>query len=789
MAATVPMRYTDLVHKYGWDVMPRLASLGIQNLAEAQFLFVDSGATSTLDADDGVHGHSLEQPLATIDYAVGLCTASEQSVILVAPGHAETKAAASALVTCDVIGTKIIGVGVGSLRPTLTLSTDIGAIAFSVTAANVVISNFKILVTKDAVTKTISVAAASCKLEDIEVVDNASSTEAAIGVLTSAAATDLVVERYIHNGWLAGDACTEAISLVGVVRATIKDSWFRGKFSLAAVNLAGTLSTGIVVDHCLFENGTTALTLDVVDSITQSKWSVLDCFDVVGGYKFSGGSGNALATDDVSALAAAVAVVDANADKIDSATLAVAPTAGSLARFVASGGIALGTQLPSSTSLYDTTKIVNTVGVTATPVANTLADIFHKDGSFTYDNTTDSLEALADQVSKIDGVTLDTTPVAASLATFVAGGAGGQGSQLPTSKSLYDVVKNVASLACVDITDAVDMTAEVVDNSILANVLTVEGDTSDYDRRYYSLQALAKILQLQMGYMLKSVPGSAMPIAIWYVDANISSSGDGKTPLTAFKTMDEAITVCTSTADDWILVFDYSGGGGTITVNQPFVHIIGNACVGMPYPRIKPATAVPGFTLGDAADRVEIANLVIGGGDQTVAGILFNGAAGSYGCYIHDNVICRDADAPGLYGIHVGAGADAPYLVVENNRFYGSDGAGIVATGSAIRIQGNMTRGCIRNNYIQDVGRTATPAIWLDGTVVNPQIENNRIKTDTDTGTGSAITLSANVDDGWIAGNMASDGKDAPAQNPFVDGGSTNGWGMNWQGIVAVLPA
>jgi nitrous oxidase accessory protein NosD len=126
---------------------------------------------------------------------------------------------------------------------------------------------------------------------------------------------------------------------------------------------------------------------------------------------------------------------------------------------------------------------------------------------------------------------------------------------------------------------------------------------------------------------------------------------------------------------------------------------------------------------------------------------------------------------------------------VEHNRFYGADGAGIAAAGSAIRIEGNMTRGCIRNNYIQDIGRTATPAIWLDGSVTSPQIEGNRIKTDTDTGTGSAITLGAGVDDGWIAGNWASDGPDAPGQNPFVDGAATNGWSQNFSGIVAVLPA
>lgn len=44
--------------------------------------------------------------------------------------------------------------------------------------------------------------------------------------------------------------------------------------------------------------------------------------------------------------------------------------------------------------------------------------------------------------------------------------------------------------ACADITDPVDMTAEVIDNTILANILTDDGDTSVYDRRIHSLEAL-----------------------------------------------------------------------------------------------------------------------------------------------------------------------------------------------------------------------------------------------------------------------------------------------------------
>lgn len=73
---------------------------------------------------------------------------------------------------------------------------------------------------------------------------------------------------------------------------------------------------------------------------------------------------------------------------------------GSIASFVATGGTALGTVLPASTSLYDTTKNIRTVPIdgSTVPVANTLSDILHKDGSYTYDNTTDSLEAIADKI-------------------------------------------------------------------------------------------------------------------------------------------------------------------------------------------------------------------------------------------------------------------------------------------------------------------------------------------------------------------------------------------------------
>ena len=307
MPATNPFRTSDLVAKYGWKLMVYLSNLGINNLAEAQVLFVDSGHANASDADDTEHGHSFEKPLATIDYAIGLCTASEQSIVLVAPGHAETKAATGALNTADVNGVKIIGLGEGLLRPTLTLSTDTGAVGFLVSAANVVLANIRILVSIDALVSAISVTGTDCKLIDMEVQDNANTTEAAVAILTAATADRLHVERFRHNGFVDGDACTESLSLIGVDRAVIKDCWFRGVFSTATINMLTTACTGIIIENCKFENGTEALVSNIVDTQGSSVWSAINCWDVVGGYEFEGGSGSALAPDNVSDIGKAVA--------------------------------------------------------------------------------------------------------------------------------------------------------------------------------------------------------------------------------------------------------------------------------------------------------------------------------------------------------------------------------------------------------------------------------------------------------------------------------------------------
>jgi hypothetical protein len=315
------------------------------------------------------------------------------------------------------------------------------------------------------------------------------------------------------------------------------------------------------------------------------------------------------------------------------------------------------------------------------------------------------------------------------------------------------------------------------------------GPRTGYDAEDNVNSSLNQLHAGMWGYANRSVEGASMKRKFWYVDANVGASGTGKSPGTAFKTIQEAISASSNTTDDWIFVFDYSGGGATITINKSFIHLIGNANKAAPYPRIKPATAVAGITITDAGDRVEIAHLVIGGGDQSVPAITFSGAGGSYGVWIHDNVIGRDSDAPGNDGILVPSGTAAPYLLVENNIFHGSAGSGLDQSG--IQIDGNATRGAILNNMFSDLGTAANPAIYLSGGVTQVRIEGNRIAADDDNTVGWGITIGASCADCWINNNYAGSGSTTSTAEAFDDdsgSGEDNNWGVNWNGDEHMLP-
>ena len=105
-------------------------------------VFWVSNATTILPGQKGGSNSNkgtFDQPFATIDYAVGRCTANRGDIIFVKPGHAETISSASVL-QLDVAGIAVVGLGIGSMRPTLTFSTATTA-NIPVTAANITVHN------------------------------------------------------------------------------------------------------------------------------------------------------------------------------------------------------------------------------------------------------------------------------------------------------------------------------------------------------------------------------------------------------------------------------------------------------------------------------------------------------------------------------------------------------------------------------------------------------------------------------------------------------------------------
>jgi hypothetical protein len=123
------------------------------------YFFVSSGVGS----NDNNGGRST--PFATIDYAIGKCTANKGDVIVVMPGHTETIAAAGGI-TADVAGVTIIGLGFGSLRPTITWSAV--ASTFAISAANVTLSNILCKISIDEVVSMFNVTGANCLMDRVD---------------------------------------------------------------------------------------------------------------------------------------------------------------------------------------------------------------------------------------------------------------------------------------------------------------------------------------------------------------------------------------------------------------------------------------------------------------------------------------------------------------------------------------------------------------------------------------------------------------------------------------------
>ncbi len=248
--------------------------LSLQNLEGAGLLtfgtifYVHSGTGS----DTANDGRRPEQPYATIATAIGSATANKGDVILVMPGHAET---VTSSITVNKAGVKIMGLGDGLVRPSITGNGTIDAI--NVTAANVTIENIQFPApSTTAQTADINVAAAGCTIRNTYHIGSQTSKYKVDMITVAATANDLLVEGVrafntvdtTNTSWLSLEAA--------VARAEIRGCYVAGEFATGVLMDEAT-ATLVYIHHNTFKN-VTAATACVTFTTGNSTGVMEHCF-------------------------------------------------------------------------------------------------------------------------------------------------------------------------------------------------------------------------------------------------------------------------------------------------------------------------------------------------------------------------------------------------------------------------------------------------------------------------------------------------------------------------------
>lgn len=245
-----------------------IAKLSSGLILAGQFVSNNSWYVSSVAGSDTTGDGSFEKPYATIAAALANIPALpavsdiEDFAILVKPKHAEAISAAAAL-TISKSGVRIIGLGQGSYRPTLTWGTSTAA-QIIISGANVSFENFIFDFTGiDAVVAAFSVTGAGVKFINNRFNTNSASAGVVLGILTAATASGLVIKgnQFVGPATNSGTTTTACIKHEVGVDYVIEDNYFAGKMTQAILNATALLRGSIHNNRFVIATGTVAITM------------------------------------------------------------------------------------------------------------------------------------------------------------------------------------------------------------------------------------------------------------------------------------------------------------------------------------------------------------------------------------------------------------------------------------------------------------------------------------------------------------------------------------------------
>lgn len=214
-----------------------------------QNIYVNSAHAEAVD--DTAHGTSWDFPCATIDYAVALCTADNNDIIHVGPGHEETLTNTT-FIDLDVAGITVRGYGNGDDMPLITYDHADGEVIIG--AKNVTIEHLRFRPSVDAVTNAIIFDDGMCDtiIRDCEFgYPETATDEFAKCIITGDATNRITIDNCKFM-----DAANAGVAAIDLTKDTdhtvISNCYFTGAYSTAPIMGQTTASTNLDIHHNVF---------------------------------------------------------------------------------------------------------------------------------------------------------------------------------------------------------------------------------------------------------------------------------------------------------------------------------------------------------------------------------------------------------------------------------------------------------------------------------------------------------------------------------------------------------
>jgi len=207
-------------------------------------------------SDAAEFGKHPDAPFATLVYAETQAAAGD--TIYVLPQHTETllSATGAAVLTLDVAGLKVIGLGGRTRKPALLVDGHANNY-ISITGADTLFKNFMVKAGASDVASGVIVAGDGVEIRDCVFADN-TTNENFLEAITDGAAN--TADRLVITGCEFSTADTSGTAAIQIDaaqdRIVIADNIIQGDYGTGAISIAGNITYGLIVRNLVYNVAT-----------------------------------------------------------------------------------------------------------------------------------------------------------------------------------------------------------------------------------------------------------------------------------------------------------------------------------------------------------------------------------------------------------------------------------------------------------------------------------------------------------------------------------------------------